>query len=145
MYVNATFVCMGHMCIIVYICLFHVWLIHLPNTKASPKFEKKTTTKNPAEQRRAFSTMRKSSASQSACSTVILALQPLPPMPGRSSKITEKPFFVQRSYQPKSCSPQGEWYLRLSLEWSPECHFMSSSWQPMKKYLRCSSAVKKLL
>lgn len=95
MYVNATFVCMGHMCIIVYICLFHVWLIHLPNTKASPKFEKKTTTKNPAEQRRAFSTMRKSSASQSACSTVILALQPLPPMPGRSSKITEKPFLYK--------------------------------------------------
>ena len=50
MYVNATFVCMGHMCIIVYICicLFHVWLIHLPNTKASPKFEKKNNKNQPS-------------------------------------------------------------------------------------------------
>lgn len=127
MYANATFVYMGHMCIIVYICLFHLWLIHLPNTKASPKFEKKKQPSNAGRFPR--------------CGSLQLPNLRAPPWYWHYNRYL--PCQVDPARSPRSlfCTKvvptwkllTTRWYMRLSLEWSTACHFMSSSWQPMKK------------
>ena len=137
MYVNATFVCMGHMCIIVYIYMYiYVCFMCDSSTYLTPKphpnLRKKQQQKNQPSNAGRFP----------QCGSLQLPNLRAPPWYWHYNRYL--PCQVDPARSPRSlfCTKvvptwkllTTRWYMRLlSLEWSTECHSMSSSWQPMKK------------